>query len=195
MNVFTAALTLTIVMDPLGNVPVFLSMLSRLKAKRRYWVIARESIFAFMILSAFLFFGDDILLGLGISPPALSISGGIILFLIALGMIFPRFETQNRDNDNSEPFVVPLAIPMIAGPSAIATIMLLSSETPGEPFLLLVSLSIASGICMIILLFSGLLQKILGKKGLIAIERLIGMILTAIAVEMFLKGVRLYFSA
>jgi len=194
MNVFTAALTLTIVMDPLGNVPVFLSMLSRFKAKRRYWIIVRESIFAFIILCAFLFFGDDILLGLGISPPALSISGGIILFLIALGMIFPRFETQNKDNDSSEPFVVPLAIPMIAGPSAIATIMLLSSERPSEPFLLLVSLSIASGISMIILLFSGVLQKILGKKGLIAIERLIGMILTAIAVEMFLKGIRLYFS-
>jgi multiple antibiotic resistance protein len=173
----------------LGNVPVFLSVLSHVEPKRRYWVILRESLFAFLILCAFLFFGDDILEGFGISQPALSISGGIILFLIALKMIFPPEETQRiSEKQMLEPFIVPLAIPLIAGPSAIATVMLFTTQVQNKLNETFLSLLIASVVSTIILLLASKLRRLLGQKGLIAIERLMGMILTTIAVQMFLNG-------
>jgi multiple antibiotic resistance protein len=193
MNIYSAAITLIFVMDPLGNIPVFLSALSHVETKRRYWVILRESLFAFLILSAFLFFGDKILSGLGISQPALSISGGIILFLIALKMIFPPEGNGRMEKQAVEPFIVPLAIPLIAGPSAIATVMLFASQSQdflGATFL---SLLMASAASTLILLIAPQLRRLLGQKGLIAVERLMGMILTTIAVQMFLNGLEKYF--
>lgn len=196
MSIYSAAVTLVVVMDPLGNIPVFLSVLSKVSAKRRSWIILRESITAFLILLAFLFFGDNILYGLGISQPALSIAGGIILFLIAIKMIFPpEHEGGPRDNASIEPFIVPLAIPLIAGPSAIATVMLFGAEAMvvHAIWVPLVALIIASSITTLILLTAPQLRRLLGQKGLIAMERLMGMVLTTIAVQMFLVGVGQYF--
>jgi multiple antibiotic resistance protein len=194
MNIYSTALTLIFVMDPLGNIPIFLSVLSHVNPKRRPFIILRECLIAFIILLAFLFFGDDILFGLGISQPSLSIAGGIILFLIALKMIFPpEKQSKVRDNQHIEPLVVPLAIPLVAGPSAIATVMVFATQYEHhitQPFL---ALLIASTATTIILLIAPQLRRVLGQKGLIAVERLMGMILTTIAVQMFISGLSTYF--
>lgn len=196
MTLKTATITLILVMDPLGNIPVFLSILNPIEAKRRSLIILRETFIAFLILSVFLFGGQGILNGLNITQPALGIAGGIILFLIAIKMIFPQTETaisKPRDSSIGEPFVVPLAVPLIAGPSAMATILLFTSQTPDEPFTYFIALTLASAICALTLVFSNQLRKVLGQKGLLAVERLMGMILTTLAVQMFLNGVGQYF--
>ncbi len=113
MSLFTSATTLFLVMDPLGNLPAFITLLSAVDEARRPRVIAREAFFAFLILALFLFFGEFILEGFNISPSALSISGGILLFIIALRMIFPS-ESTSRERSGGEPFIVPMAIPLIA---------------------------------------------------------------------------------
>ncbi|MBB72328.1 MAG: hypothetical protein CMF50_08015 [Legionellales bacterium] len=192
MTLLTATITLILVMDPLGNVPVFLSLLKDVDNKRRPIVIIRESIIAFGILALFLFSGKYIMTGLGISESALGIAGGIILFLIAIRMIFPPAE-HAREKPIGEPFIVPLAVPLIAGPSALAMILLFATQHPERMGQLFVAISLASLCSLLILLFANGLRKYLGEKGLIAIERLMGMILTTIAVQMFLTGIDHYF--
>ncbi len=196
MTLYTTAITLFLVMDPLGNIPVFLSILNPIEAKRRSAIILRETFIAFLILTGFIFAGQNILNGLNITQPALSISGGIILFLIAIKMIFPTQYGENlrsREPLSSEPFIVPLAIPLIAGPSAMATILLLTNKSPDQLPLCFAALLIASSACTVTLLFANQLRKVLGQKGIAAIERLMGMILTTLAVQMFLNGIGLYF--
>jgi MarC family membrane protein len=194
MDIFSATLTLIFVMDPLGNIPVFISVLNPVEPSRRRRVILRESLFAFIILTIFLFFGRYLLHGLGITEPALGVSGGIILFLIAIRMIFP--DPQNKQERYSgEPFMVPLAIPLVAGPSALATILLFISQHPQQVGEFFFALLIASGVVTLALLASNPLRHLLGEKGLIAVERLMGMILTTISVQMFLKGVNDYFTS
>jgi MarC family membrane protein len=178
-------------MDPLGNIPVFLSILNPIEPARRSRIILRESLFAFLLLTLFLFFGQYILRGLAISEPALGIAGGIILFLIALKMIFPPTD-QSMDKQMGEPFIVPLAIPLIAGPSAFATILLLTAQYPTQTLNGFIALVFASIVVTFTLLFSNPLRKILGAKGLIAVERLMGMLLTTVAVQQFLVGLRAY---
>lgn len=193
-SLLTITVTLILVMDPLGNIPIFLSVLHSVDPKRRPGIIIRECVIAFFILTIFLFFGQHILHALGISMSALSIAGGIILFLIALRMIFPaNNEDSQREASYGEPFIVPLAIPLVAGPSAIATILLFASHDVHLGWLL-IALALATSVSLIILLFSEQLRKLLGKKGLVAIERLMGMVLTTIAVQMFLNGLSQYFN-
>ena len=193
MDIYTAAITLFLVMDPLGNIPIFLSTLSAVEPKRRAWVILREALIAFVILVLFLFAGKPILNGLHITQAALSIAGGIILFLIAIKMIFPSEENEKPQVLNAEPFIVPLAIPLIAGPSALAVVLLLANDHPNELGQVLVALVLASVASTLVLLFSNQLRRILGQKGLIAMERLMGMILTILAVQMLLSGLDEYF--
>lgn len=197
MTLYTAAITLFLVMDPLGNVPVFLSILHPIEPKKRSIIILRETFIAFLILTAFVFAGQNILNGLSITQPAISIAGGIILFMIAIKMIFPTQQGENlrtREPITEEPFIVPLAIPLIAGPSAMAAILLFTNEAPDKIMTCFAALIIASVACTLILLFANQLRKILGQKGLIAIERLMGMILTTLAVQMFLNGLGKYFT-
>jgi len=192
MNIYTATITLILIMDPLGNIPIFISVLNSVEASRRPKIILRESLIAFVILVLFLFAGNTIMSGLGLTEPALGIAGGIILFLIALRMIFPS-DIKSNDRALGEPFIVPLAIPLVAGPSAIAMILLFTTQYPHHKFELLAAVIIASFVVTVILLFSNALRRILSEKGLIAIERLMGMILTTVAVQMFLTGVADYF--
>jgi multiple antibiotic resistance protein len=195
MDIYTAAITLFLVMDPLGNIPIFLSALSAVEPKRRSRVILREALIAFVIMVLFLFAGKPILNGLHITQAALSIAGGIILFLIAIKMIFPSEETYEKPRVlNTEPFIVPLAIPLIAGPSALAVVMLLANDNPSERGQVLIALVLASIASTVILLFSNQLRRVLGQKGLIAMERLMGMILTILAVQMLLSGLDQYFN-
>jgi multiple antibiotic resistance protein len=196
MTLQAATITLILVMDPLGNIPAFLSILNPIETKRRPRIIMRETFIAFLILSVFLFCGQGILNGLNITQPALGIAGGIILFLIAVKMIFPQSEnasSKSRESFSGEPFIVPLAIPLVAGPSAMATILLFTSQAPDQSMTYFLALTLASIICGLTLLFSNQLRKLLGQKGLIAVERLMGMILTTLAVQMFLNGVGQYF--
>lgn len=193
MTLLTATITLFLVMDPLGNIPSFITILSPVEDKRRAFIILREAFFAFLILSIFLFAGRHMLHALGISEPALGISGGIILFLIALKMIFPGMNSQTRESNYDEPFIVPLAIPLLAGPSSLATVILFSTNNPHHLFTSFIAIIIASCLVTIILLFASMLRRVLGKKGLVAIERLMGMVLTTIAVQMFLNGLQHFF--
>lgn len=194
MNIYSAAVTLFLVMDPVGNIPVFLSLLKHVNPKRRIKIILRESLIALIILTVFLFCGKPLLHSLNISEEALGIAGGIILFLIAIKMLFPTPQNKPTLQNGEEPFIVPMAIPLLAGPSAMATTILLASQAPqrlGEWFSALVA---ASVVATLVLLFAIPLQKLLGTKIISALERLMGMILTAIAVQMFLTGVATYFS-
>ena len=153
-------------------------------------IILREMVIALGILVLFLFFGKVILSGLHISEPALSISGGLILFLIALRMIFPR-QTQEEDHGiEEEPILVPLAVPLVAGPSTLATVMLLATGYPDAILRWVFALLIAWSAALLVLLSGDLLRKLLGNRVLQAIERLMGMILTTMAVQMLLSGVR-----
>ena len=187
MTLYSAAITLILVMDPLGNIPLFLSVLSHVNPKKRKRIILRETFIAFIILTLFLFFGQYILEGMHISQPALQIAGGIILFLIAIRMIFPHHE-ESKTRQLGEPFIVPLAVPLVAGPSTMAMVMLLANQAPHDIWRWFAALFIAWLLSTIILVFADFLRKILGERGLTAIERLMGMILTTMAVQMLLSG-------
>lgn len=188
MTLYSAAITLILVMDPLGNIPLFLAALNKVPAQRRQRIILRESFIAFIVLTIFLFFGQYILEGMHISEPALQIAGGIILFLIAIRMIFPELGQGDQTRQTGEPFIVPLAIPLIAGPSTMTMVMLLATQSPNHIGLWFAALIIAWLISTVILVFADQLRKILGEAGLLAVERLMGMILTTMAVQMFLSG-------
>jgi len=175
-------------MDPLGNVPVFLSVLSHVPEEKRKKILFRELIIALVVLLLFFFLGNYIMAVLHLTADAISISGGIILFLIAIKMIFP---SKHEDQENvGEPFIVPMAIPLIAGPSALAVILLIVNK-PGTnltfPF---IALLIAWAVVSVILYYSTFLYKVLKQKGLTALERLMGMLLVIISVQMLLDGLK-----
>ncbi len=190
---FTSAVViLLLVMDPIGNIPLFVSLLRQVEAARRRRVILRECAIAFAVLLVFVFFGAAILGVLGLSDPSLTIAGGVILFLIALRMIFRRPEGVFGDTVSGEPFIVPLAIPSIAGPAAIATVMLLASRAPQRLLEWCVAVSVAMLATAALLVSADRLARLAGEQGLLAFERLMGLILTAIAVEMLLRGIETF---
>jgi MarC family membrane protein len=190
---FTSAVViLLLVMDPIGNIPLFVSLLRPVEAARRTRVILRECAIAFAVLLVFVFFGAAILGVLGLSDPSLTIAGGVILFLIALRMIFRRPEGIFGDTLSGEPFIVPLAIPSIAGPAAIATVMLLVSRAPQRLIEWCVAVSVAMLATAALLTAAERIAKLAGERGLLAFERLMGLILTAIAVEMLLRGIETF---
>jgi MarC family membrane protein len=190
MTIYSAAILLVLVMDPLGNVPVFLTVLKEVDPARRKTIIMRELLIALGVLLLFLFLGRFILEVLAINEPSLSLAGGIILFLIALRMIFPSPEGMFSHHPDREPFIVPLAIPLVAGPSAMASILLLVTREPARLLDWLVALSGAWALTALILIASTPVSRALGSRGLVAVERLMGMILTTISVQMFLNGIR-----
>jgi len=198
MEIASAVLTLFLIMDPVGNVPLFIVYLKDVDERRRSWVVARESCIALAILLGFLFFGPPLLRLLHIGQPALYLSGGVLLFLIALGMIFPgtaRIGLGNGETAAGEPFIVPLATPLVAGPSTVATIMIFVSHQPDRLWSWLAALVAAWALTTVILLSAPQLSRLLGRRGLLACERLMGMILTVISVQMFLDGIRLFAEA
>ncbi|OHB71111.1 MAG: hypothetical protein A2V70_04060, partial [Planctomycetes bacterium RBG_13_63_9] len=185
MELVSAMITLLLVMDPLGNVPVFISHLANVDERRRPRVVARESLVALGILVAFLLFGPTIMQLLHIKEPSLHLAGGTLLFLISLSMIFPgmcRMSAVEPEQGCGEPFIVPLATPMVAGPSTIATIMIFTSRQPDRLGQWLVALVVAWSVTTTILMLASPLSRLLGRRGLVACERLMGMILTVISV-------------
>jgi len=197
MDIISTATVLFLIMDPLGNIPIFLSVLERVAPERRLRVLIRELLIAFFVLLGFLFFGHYILGFLGLSAQSIKIAGGIILFLVALKMVFPvaRSAGDTEEELDDEPLLVPLAIPLVAGPSAMAILMLLSTKEPERMLDWVSALTIAWVITTVILLSATGLQKVLGRRGLIAMERLMGMILIALAVQMLLEGISEYLGA
>ena len=191
MDILSATLLLTTTMDPLGNVANFIAGLRAVPPEQRVKVIARELIFALLILLFFLFCGRWVLGILLLKEEALFISGGIVLFLIALKMIFPS-TVRESDELPVEPFIVPLATPLIAGPSVIATLLVLVSSQPEAMGKWIVALLASWGITATVLLFAPAISRVLKQKGTMAVERLMGMLLVMIAVQMFLNGLEHY---
>lgn len=188
----SAVVILLLVMDPFGNIPLFVSLMRNVRRARRTRVILRECLIAFTVLLVFAFFGRPILGVLGLSGPSLSIAGGVILFLIALRMIFRHPEGIFGDPVQGEPFIVPLAIPSIAGPAAIAAVMLMVSRAPERLMEWCLALTVAMLVTVALLLAAERISRLAGKQVLLAFERLMGLILTAIAVEMLLRGIQTF---
>ena len=189
MTLLSAIILIVLVLDPLGNMPFFIAVLKNVPPERKRKVIARELLIALGVLIFFLFLGPRVLRVLNISGPSLSIAGGIVLLLVAIKMIFPVKTEPEDDTLASEPLVVPLAIPYLAGPSSMATVMLLASSDPARWPEWLAAIVCAWLLSGIVLLMTVELERLLGKRGMVAMERLMGMILTAIAVEMTLNGI------
>ena len=193
MTLASAIVLLFLVIDPFGNVPFFMAALKDVDPARRRHVIVRELLIAYAVMVVFLFVGQPLLQILGISGPALTIAGGVILFLIALRMVFPIRGQNLHEDVDGEPFIVPLAIPYVAGPSVLAVELLLMSDEPGLWPVWLLAVSVAWLGTAIVVLFGNQVAGRLGSRGLIAVERLMGMILVAIAIQMFLTGADMYF--
>ena len=195
MTMISAAILLFLILDPLGNVPVFLTLLKPLSPQRRRIVLARELLIALGVLFLFLYAGKPILDAMHLRQESVSIAGGIVLFLIGLRMIFPSGEGLVGDLPEGEPFIVPMAIPLVAGPSGMAAVMLMGSSEPGRLADWSLALVLAWLGTAAILFSATYLYKVLGMRVLIAVERLMGMLLVTVSVQMFLDGILVYLSA
>ncbi len=192
MDTISAAFLLFLILDPLGNIPIFLSLLKPLEARRRRWVMARELLIALAVLFAFLLGGQYILQVMHLRQESVSIAGGIILFLIGIRMIFPVREGIFGDTPGGEPFIVPLAVPCVAGPSGMAAVMLMANSDPARTADWSLALLLAWGATAVILFGATTLYRWLGQSVLLAVERLMGMLLVALSVQMFLDGIATY---
>ena len=192
MTIASAALLLFLILDPLGNIPVFLSLLRPLPAHRRRIVLVRELLIALAVLMAFLWAGKYALDLMHLRQESVAIAGGIVLFLIGLRMIFPPPEGLMGDIPGGEPFIVPMAIPLVADPSGMAAVMLMGSKEPERLVDWSLALFLAWAATAAILFSATSLYRLLGSRALTAIERLMGMLLVAISVQMLLDGVASY---
>ncbi|MEO5566398.1 MAG: YhgN family NAAT transporter [Luteimonas sp.] len=192
MTIASAALLLFLILDPLGNIPVFLSLLRGMPAHRQRVVLVREMLIALGVLMAFLWGGRYALELMHLRQESVSIAGGIVLFLIGLRMIFPPPEGLMGELPGGEPFIVPMAIPLVAGPSGMAAVMLMGSQEPDRMGAWSLALLIAWAATAVILLSATTFYKLLGARALTALERLMGMVIVAISVQMFLDGLAAY---
>lgn len=189
-DLLSAFVLLFLVLDPLGNLPVVASLLKQVDSRRHVRVVIRECFIAYLILLAFMFGGRQFLDLMHLSEISLSIAGGVILFMIAINMVFKSSEGVFGESLEHEPFIVPLAIPLIAGPSALATVMLMVSREPAKLGIWIGAMTAAMAVSALLLALGDKIEKLLGKRAMEAIERLMGLILTAIAVEMLLGGIK-----
>lgn len=190
MSILSAVLVLLMVMDPFGNIPVFITVLQDVPPQRRTRVIFRELLIAFAVMMTFLLVGNRLMGMVGISTESITISGGIVLFLIALNMVYPGLNDAVREPAGIEPFIVPLAVPLIAGPSALATLILMSRSQHGAIWETALALTLAWIGSSTILLSSPFFLRILGDRGLRALARFVGMLLVLYSVQMILNGIR-----
>ena len=195
MTTLSAALLLFLILDPLGNIPVFLGLLKPLPGHRRRVVLVRELLIALAVLLAFMWGGKYVLDAMHLRQESVSIAGGIVLFLIGLKMIFPSAEGMFGEVPEGEPFIVPMAIPLVAGPSGMAAVMLLASQEPDRMGDWTLALVLAWAATAALLFSATYLYKVLGMRALTAVERLMGMLLVAISVQMLLDGVAAYLRA
>lgn len=186
----SAVILLTLVADPFGNMPLVNAMLGGVPESRRRLVVVRECLIAYALLLAFMVGGQPLLAVMHLSQTSLSIAGGVILFMIAIRMVFAKFDGTFGEKAGAEPFIVPLATPLIAGPSALATVMLMASRDPTRLGMWAAAITVTMVITTVVLLAGVKLHRWLGEHAMHAIERLMGLILTAIAVEMLMAGLR-----
>ena len=192
MSIASAALLLFLILDPLGNIPIFLSLLRGLPPRRQRIVLARELLIALVVLMLFLWGGKYALELMHLREESVSIAGGIVLFLIGIRMIFPPAEGLMGEMPEGEPFIVPMAIPLVAGPSGMAAVILMGSNDPSRLGDWSLALMIAWAATAAILFSATYLYKWLGQRALVAVERLMGMLLVAISVQMLMDGIAAY---
>ncbi|MFY9182856.1 MarC family protein [Limnohabitans sp.] len=185
----SATILLLLITDPLGNIPIFVNSLRAVPPERRARVIVREVLIAFGLLLAFMFVGQSFLKAMSLSDVSLQIGGAVVLFLIALRMIFPP-PPQDSPVPVAEPLIVPLAIPALAGPSAMATVLLLVSQAPERRLEWVAALTVTMLVCAVVLLLAERLQRVVGLRVVSAFERLMGLILVSISVEMLIRGLK-----
>lgn len=191
----SALILLLLITDPIGNIPIFINSLRNVPAHRRVRIILREVFIAFCLLLTFMFLGKEFLELVNLSDLSLQIAGAVVLFLIALRMIFPSSHSDIAGlSPDDEPFIVPLAIPALAGPSAMATVMLLVSQAPDRRLDWIMALVVTMIVCAVVLVMADRIQRILGDRVVMAVEKLMGLILVAISVEMFLRGIKTFVS-
>ena len=187
----SATILLILITDPVGNIPLFANALKSVSPERRPKVIIREVSIAFFLLLTFMFVGDGFLRVMNLSALSLQIAGGVVLFLIALRMVFPPVR-KVTELDAREPLIVPLAVPAIAGPSALATVLLLVSQAPQKRLEWVAALCITMLLCATVLLLAERIQRLVGERVIEALERLMGLVLVAVSIEMLLGGVRVF---
>ncbi|GLU30836.1 MarC family protein [Trinickia caryophylli] len=188
----SATVLLILITDPLGNIPLFVNSLRGVRPDRRVVVILREVAIAFAILLVFMLTGDRFLRMMNLTDLSLRIGGGIVLFLIALRMIFPHPDGPLGADPHGEPLIVPLAIPALAGPSALATVLLLASQAPNRTLEWIGALTVTMIVCAVVLVLAERIQRWLGERTVTALERLMGLVLVAISIEMILAGIRVF---
>ncbi|MGQ0711578.1 MAG: MarC family protein [Rhodoferax sp.] len=187
----SATVLLILITDPIGNIPIFANALKTVAPERRPRVILREILIAFVLLLTFMFVGERFLQLMGLSELSLRIGGGVILFLIALRMVFPPAATDETEPEG-EPLIVPLAVPMIAGPSALATVLLLVSQQPEKRLEWIAALCVTMLVSAVVLLAAERVQRLVGSRVVHALERLMGLVLVSVAIEMMLGGVQAF---
>ncbi len=187
----SATILLVLITDPIGNIPIFANALKHVAPERRARVILREILIAFALLLTFMFVGDSFLRVMNLSELSLQIGGGVILFLIALRMVFPP-PPSSVDELVSEPLIVPLAVPAIAGPSALATVLLLVSQQPERRLEWIAALCLTMVVSAVVLVSAERVQRIIGTRLVVAVERLMGLVLVSVAIEMMLRGFKVF---
>lgn len=188
----SATILLVLITDPIGNIPIFANALRHVAPERRVRVILREISIAFVLLLTFMFVGESFLRVMNLSELALQIGGGVILFLIALRMVFPPPAGATDDEPTAEPLIVPLAVPAIAGPSALATVLLLVSQQPGQRTEWIAALCVTMAISAAVLVSAERVLRVIGTRLVVAVERLMGLVLVSVAVEMLLRGIKTF---
>ena len=187
----SATILLFLITDPVGNIPLFANALKHVSPERRPKVIVREVLIAFFLLLSFMFVGEGFLRVMNLSAISLQMGGGVILFLIALHMIFPN-QQQDLMLERGEPLIVPLAVPALAGPSALATVLLLVSQAPEKRLDWIAALIVTMSLSALILVLAQRIQRWVGDRVIEALERLMGLVLVAVSIEMLLRGVRAF---
>lgn len=194
--IVASASALFLVMDPPGNAPLVQGLLQKVDPKRRMSILVREMCIVLGLLFLFYFLGDEILGWLGLSSGSLNLTGGIMLFLIAVGMVFPSAASHeaHAHSHEDEPFIVPVAMPLIVGPAAISLVMMQAAmaSNQGKTSEGIMAMLLAWAASALILCFSGKLLSYLGEKGTVALTRLMGTVLVMIAVQMVLNGITAY---
>jgi MarC family membrane protein len=187
----SATILLILITDPIGNIPIFANALRHIAPHRRPWVILREVLIAFVLLLTFMFVGESFLRAMNLSELALQIGGAVILFLIALRMVFPPPKTDEPEMQ-VEPLIVPLAVPSIAGPSALATVLLLVSQAPDKRMDWIAALCVTMMVSAVVLVLAERIQRWAGDSLVLALERLMGLVLVSVSVEMLLRGIKTF---
>lgn len=191
-QILTKAITLFFILDALGAVGMVVTIIRPFSPARQKAILRREMLISFLIMCFFYFFGGVLLEVLAITQPAVQITGGIIFLFFALSLLFPKYDDETEAKSQQEPFIVPIATPIIAGPSCLATIMLFSHENNSGVLVTLPAIFLAWFGTALILMSSPIILRFMGKTGITVLERLMGLICVMLAVSMFVGGLQAF---